>query len=114
MSSSRDIGEGLKHLLGSSGVLQAEIYEGDPWRIPPAFATDYDLLLVDLSQPETNSLHAIRQLRLHQPVLPILALGTYSEPEFARAIMQAGASAYLSIDSPGEMMQQMISSVCNS
>ena len=54
-----------------------------------------DIVLVDLSQPESCGLHTVTALRTVHPDIPIVTLMPISSYEYTRASLDAGATACL-------------------
>jgi DNA-binding NarL/FixJ family response regulator len=63
-----------------------------------------DLILIDLSSSIKNSCEFIEKLHKLLPKVPLIALHFYKDRELVDEIIQAGASAYLLINtSPAEL-----------
>jgi len=62
--------------------------------------TEWDVMVLDLSLPGTSGLDLLKDLRRERPTLPVLVLSMHSPEQFARRAMNAGASGYLTKDSP--------------
>jgi DNA-binding NarL/FixJ family response regulator len=62
--------------------------------------TDWDVLVLDLTLPGTSGLDMLKDLRRVRPTLPVLVLSMHPPDQFARRAMNAGASGYLTKDSP--------------
>lgn len=62
----------------------------------------YDLVLLDISMPGRNGLDILKQIRIHDPKLPVLILSMHSENEYAVRCLKAGAAGYLTKESPPE------------
>src|ERR1700744_5451974 len=60
-----------------------------------ALTGGWGLVIADISMPVVNGLEALRQIRGHYPVLPVLLISTYRRDEYADHAIRAGASAYL-------------------
>ena len=57
--------------------------------------TPCDVLMLDLSLPDRNSLDVIQEAKKLRPGLPILVLSIYSEESFGVRTIRAGADGYL-------------------
>lgn len=60
-----------------------------------------DLVIVDLSTPESEELDLIRALRCRDPSIPVIVIGTFEEPRLIRALVLAGAAGFVSKRAPG-------------
>jgi len=70
-----------------------------------ARAVDHDLVLLDLSMPETSGLDLLKEIRRERPKIPVVILTVYSENQFAIRALKAGAAGYLTKDSaPTELV----------
>jgi DNA-binding NarL/FixJ family response regulator len=54
-----------------------------------------DILLLDIAMPEMNGEQVTRELRRQFPELKIIALSGYTDRQFVRAMIKAGAKAYV-------------------
>jgi signal transduction histidine kinase len=57
-----------------------------------------DLILLDLSLPDTDGLHSFTQINQRHPSIPIVILSGYTDHETALQAVQQGAQDYLSKD----------------
>jgi two-component system, NarL family, invasion response regulator UvrY len=65
----------------------------------------YDVVLLDISMPGRNGLDILKQIRIHDPKLPVLILSMHSEDEYAVRCLKAGAAGYLTKESlPEEIL----------
>jgi DNA-binding NarL/FixJ family response regulator len=62
--------------------------------------TDWDVMVLDITLPGASGLDLLKDLRRERPTLPVLVLSMHPPEQFARRAMSAGASGYLSKDSP--------------
>jgi len=92
--------EGLRELLGSAGDIEitAEAVNGHEV-VDRVRATDFDILLLDLSMPGKTGMELIRQVKGEKPKLKILVLSMHEENQYAVRAIKAGASGYLTKDS---------------
>jgi DNA-binding NarL/FixJ family response regulator len=66
-------------------------------------ATDmdsWDVLVLDLSMPLVNGLEVLRRIRARCPELPVVILSMYPPGQYAHRLLAAGATIYLSKDTP--------------
>jgi DNA-binding NarL/FixJ family response regulator len=54
-----------------------------------------DILVLDIAMPEMNGEQVTRELRRQFPELKIIALSGYTDRQFVRAMIKAGAKAYV-------------------
>lgn len=59
-----------------------------------------DVLLLDIGLPDLDGMEVLRRVKLARPELPVLVFSMYAEDDCAVAALNAGASGYLSKDSP--------------
>ncbi|MBE0639116.1 MAG: response regulator transcription factor [Bacteroidales bacterium] len=64
----------------------------------PAEDFTADLILIDLSSSISNSRNFLQKIRQMKPLTPIIALHFYTDIALAEELIQAGASAYLLIN----------------
>jgi two-component system, NarL family, invasion response regulator UvrY len=68
--------------------------------------SDWDVMVLDLTLPGTSGLELLKDLRRERPTLPVLVLSMHPPEQFARRVMNAGASGYLTKDtSPTELIK---------
>jgi two-component system, NarL family, invasion response regulator UvrY len=84
--------EGLKEVVvGEAGdvATASERIRKDVW----------DVVVLDLTLPGTSGLDLLKEIRRDQPALPVLVLSMHPASQFARRVLAAGASGYLTKDS---------------
>ncbi len=54
-----------------------------------------DIIVLDLSFPETDSLAGLQKVRQHCPQIPVLVLSMHPEDRFAVPALRAGAAGYV-------------------
>jgi two-component system, NarL family, invasion response regulator UvrY len=70
-----------------------------------AATTEHDLILLDLSMPDSDGLELIKQLKRDRPRIPILVLTMHEEEQYAIPALRAGANGYMVKDSsPAELV----------
>jgi two-component system, NarL family, invasion response regulator UvrY len=61
---------------------------------------DWDVVVLDISLGGKSGLEVLKELKEMRPRLPVLILTMHSEEHFARRAFKAGASGYITKDSP--------------
>src|SRR5580700_8621219 len=89
-----EIREGLELLLKTEGyrVSMADTAQSGLSRLGEQ---PYDLLLLDVSLPDRNGIEMLKDIRLHDPHLPIVLITAYGSIEMARAAFKNGAMDYI-------------------
>jgi DNA-binding NarL/FixJ family response regulator len=68
--------------------------------------TEWDVMVLDLTLPGASGMDLLKDLRRERPALPVLVLSMHPADQFARRVMNAGASGYLTKDSaPTELVK---------
>jgi two-component system invasion response regulator UvrY len=57
--------------------------------------SEYDLVVLDIKMPGKSGLDALKEIKQHQPKLPVVILSMHPEDQLAIRAMRAGASGYL-------------------
>lgn len=70
-----------------------------------------DVVLLDISMNDEWSLDYMKELKVKFPDLPIIVLSVYPEKHFAMRYIKAGASGYLTKDSPLDVLKQAVRKV---
>lgn len=101
--------EGLKALLAMDEQLEvvAEATDGRE-AIRIASEEHPDLILMDLSMPNTNGTEAIRAIKRRNPDTKIIVLTVHKTEEYVRTALQAGANGYALKD---DTHQELISAI---
>ncbi|MCW8848343.1 MAG: response regulator transcription factor [Melioribacteraceae bacterium] len=72
----------------------------------------YDLIILDISMPKRSGLEVLTHLRKTFPKLPILVLSVYPENQYAKRVIQAGASGFIAKHSePNELKEAILKTV---
>ncbi len=61
---------------------------------------DWHVALLDISLGDRSGLELLKELKQIRPRLPVLILSMHSEEQFARRAFKAGATGYITKDSP--------------
>jgi two-component system, NarL family, invasion response regulator UvrY len=92
--------EGLKVILNA----RMEITFGEAHTASEALRLvreqEWDAVVLDVSLGERGALDVPSKFKEVRPGLPILVLGTHSDPEYARLLFKVGVSGYATKDSP--------------
>jgi two-component system invasion response regulator UvrY len=72
---------------------------------------DWDIVVLDLSLGSRSGLEVLRELKQIRPRLPVLILSMHTEVQFARRAFKAGASGYITKDSPRSELSKAINEV---
>jgi two-component system invasion response regulator UvrY len=72
---------------------------------------DWDIVVLDLSLGSRSGLEVLKELKQLRPRLPVLILSMYTEVQFARRAFKAGASGYITKDSPRSELTKAINKV---
>src|SRR6266850_963296 len=72
---------------------------------------DWDIVVLDLSLGERSGLEVLKELKQIRPRLPVLILSMHSEGQYARLAFRAGASGYITKDSPRSELLKAITKV---
>jgi two-component system invasion response regulator UvrY len=96
---------GLRQVLTSTGAAIAVEEAGNADEaLDRLRATPCDIVVLDITLPGRSGLDLLKELRRDRPALPVLVLSMHPASEFARRVLSAGASGYLTKDSaPGEL-----------
>jgi two-component system, NarL family, invasion response regulator UvrY len=98
---------GLKQILSESRDLLVTGEAGTGEEALEKFRHDsYDMVLLDISLPDTNGLDVLAKMKKNRPLVPVLILSVYPEEQYAVRALKSGASGYLSkLSAPEELMK---------
>lgn len=74
-------------------------------------ASEWDVVLMDVSMPDRNGIDALKLIKKEFPRLPILILSMYPEEQYAIRALKAGAAGYLTKQSAPELLVTAIRQV---
>jgi two-component system invasion response regulator UvrY len=72
---------------------------------------DWDIVVLDISLGGRSGFEVLKELKQIRPGLPVLILSMHSEEEFVRRAVKAGASGYITKDSPRAELVKAVSKV---
>ena len=100
---------GLKQIIEGSGemIVVAEAESGiDALHKIREIACD--VVLLDISMPDMSGIDVLKQIHAEKPQLPILILSIYSEDQYAKRLIKAGAVGYMTKESaPSEVIKAL-------
>jgi two-component system invasion response regulator UvrY len=100
---------GLKQIIEGSGemLVVAEAESGiDALHKIREIACD--VVLLDISMPDMSGIDVLKQIHAEKPQLPILILSIYSEDQYAKRLIKAGAVGYMTKESaPSEVIRAL-------
>jgi len=100
---------GLKQIIEGSGemLVVAEADSGiDALHKMREIACD--VVLLDISMPDMSGIDVLKQIHAEKPQLPILILSIYSEDQYAKRLIKAGAVGYMTKESaPSEVIKAL-------
>lgn len=105
---------GLRQVLASTGGAVAIEEAGNADEALDRLRTvPCDIVVLDITMPGRSGLDLLKELRRDRPALPVLVLSMHPASDFARRVLSAGASGYLTKDSaPGELARA-IARICS-
>jgi len=72
---------------------------------------DWDLAILDITMPGRSGLDVLRDLKAARPRLPVLILSMHPEDQYAKRILKAGASGYMTKESAPEELIKAVRKV---
>ena len=103
---------------GVRNLCQAQLGEfefGEAVAMPDALRMvseqTWDAVVLDLSLGARSGLELLKEIKETCPKLPVLILSMHSEEQYARRAFRAGASGYVTKDSPGEELVKAIQNI---
>jgi DNA-binding NarL/FixJ family response regulator len=73
--------------------------------------SQWDVAVLDISLGDRSGLDLLKELKQIYPRLPVLILSMHSEERYARRAFKAGASGYITKDTPGTELVKAIDKV---
>src|SRR6266481_5909527 len=72
---------------------------------------DWDIAVLDISLGDRSGLEVLKELKQIRPRLPVLILSMHSGEQFARRAFRAGATGYVTKDSPRAELVKAVNKV---
>lgn len=106
--------DGLKRILAETAdiVVAGEATDG-PEALEKMRQGGWDVALLDVNMPGMNGLEVLKRIMTDNPRHQVLMLSTYHEDEYAVRTIRAGASAYLTKNSPTDLLISVIRRLAN-
>jgi two-component system, NarL family, invasion response regulator UvrY len=100
---------GLKQiLLDEFGALEVGEAADAHETLRLAHASDWDLVVLDISMPGRSGLEVLKELKQTRPRLPVLILTTHPEEQYAVRVLKAGAAGYMTKESAPEHLVEAV------
>lgn len=97
----------LEHIRAEATILEADSAAQALAHV--ADHPDIDLILLDLSMPDSEGLDTLRQIKLHLPTVPVAIVSADEGAETALRSLASGASGYLPKSLPEDVLRAAIS-----
>ena len=96
---------GLSHIFAMSPdiVIAAEAASGSEV-LEKLASTPVDVLLTDISMPDTDAVELVRRVKAEHPGIAVLVHSMHAETPIASRMLKAGASGYITKDSEPEQL----------
>ena len=101
--------EGLKQIFSdTSDLVVADEASSAEKAINKIIENNYDVLLTDISMPGRGGLELLQEIKEINPELRVLILSMHPEQQYALRALKAGASGYLTKNTPPEELIKAI------
>lgn len=103
---------GIEQFLAATEdvAVTAEAANGEEG-LAAALQGDFDVIVLDLTLPDMNGLEVLKRIRRKKQALPVLIFSMLPEEDLTMSALAAGASGYLSKDSPPDQILTAIRTV---
>jgi two-component system, NarL family, invasion response regulator UvrY len=103
---------GIRQILtdGLHGV-QIDEASDSPGALAKIRAASWDIVVLDITLPGASGLDMLKEVRREYPSLPVLILSVHPAAQFARRVLAAGASGYLSKESAATELVHAIEAI---
>lgn len=101
--------EGLKQIFSdTSDIVVADEASSAEEAINKIIENNYDVILTDISMPGRGGLELLQEIKEINPELRVLILSMHPEQQYALRALKAGASGYLTKNTPPEELIKAI------
>jgi DNA-binding NarL/FixJ family response regulator len=99
--------EGLKQIIADTNdMIVCDEAENGGELIRKVLKNKFDVVVLDITMPDTNVLDVLKQLRRQVPGIKILILSMHPEEQYAVRVLKAGAAGYLNKESaPSDLVR---------
>jgi len=97
----------IRELLSESGVKIVRAENGKQ-AVELCDIMSFDIVLMDIQLPVMNGYEAVREIKKHDPVLPVIAQTSYGTIEDRKKCMDAGFDDYISKPVKSERIIQVV------
>lgn len=103
------IRRGLKQILieGFSFVYVEEALDTNTL-MEKVMNNNWDLIITDINMPGGSGLDALKKIKTQKLSIPILVVSTYSEEQYSRRVIMAGANGYISKNAVPEKLIEAV------
>jgi two-component system invasion response regulator UvrY len=98
----------LTENFSTSKIVRAGTYEAAMEQMENG---KFDLMIVDINLPGKSGLELLTSVRTSQPRLPVLVLSMVPVSQYARRVLQAGATGYMTKSEPAEEFLKAVRAV---
>lgn len=106
--------DGLKRILAETADIVVVGEAGDGHEaVEKMRVGEWDVALLDVNMPGMNGLEVLKRIMNGEAKPQVLMLSTYHEDEYAIRSIRAGASAYLTKNSPTDLLISVIRRLAN-
>lgn len=103
---------GLRHILQDAFQRASFSEAGDARQaLDEVRKQDWDVVMLDISMPGRGGLDIIQELKSTRPKMPILVMSVHPEEQYAKRVLRAGASGYITKDSVPEELVKAVRKV---
>lgn len=78
-----------------------------------ALASEWDLVVADISMPGRSGLDLIQDIKREKPALPVLVISNHLEKDYAMRAIKSGASGYVSKQSAADVLVTAVQRVAS-
>jgi DNA-binding NarL/FixJ family response regulator len=98
--------DGLKRIINDSSGMKvtAEAENGQIAMEKIWKNKEIDFILLDISMPGKSGLDVLKEIKLHDPDLPVLMLSMHAEEQYAIRTFRAGAAGYINKDAASKSL----------
>ncbi|MGA6993774.1 MAG: response regulator transcription factor [Candidatus Deferrimicrobiaceae bacterium] len=92
----------MKVLVEAFQPIEVDEAENGQEAVSKVLKKKYDLVVLDIKMPGKNGLDALKEIKQHQPKLPVVILSMHPEDQLAIRAIRAGAAGYLTKESASD------------